>query len=189
MAIKDDGLAIEDDESAAGIDKRMDVDDGSDARANNQSDARLDNRPDMGLIIIITGDIRANLINNFNNGVFVVALTELSRIIPDKYVIDSPVWIFVNVINNLFGDLSPLLMALSFPPLLLPLPAPTTGNSGNISTTFIYYMLIYIQDLVSSQWFYPLLSSFSICLSQLLTIPIIFSQLSLTTYLFVHRIF
>ncbi len=161
------------------MDDRLDA-----ARSSNQSDS---NRPDANLIFTTTGDIRVDLIKDFNNGVPLVVSVESSRIVSDKHVIDFPARILANVINNPFGDLSALSMALTSSPLFPSLPAP--GNSGNILTTFIYYMLICIQDLVPFQWPYLLLSSFLHCLLQTLAIPIIFPQLSLTIYLFVCRIF
>lgn len=96
------------------------------------------------------GNIKVDLIKDFTNGVLVVVSAKLFRIVLDKHTIDSSARILANVINNLFKDLSPLLMALLFSLLLLFLPAPTTGNSCNISTTFTYYILIYIQDLIPS---------------------------------------
>lgn len=142
LATRDDGLAADNNRSAIEIDKRIDVDDGSDTRANNQSDS---NRPDADWTI---GDIRADLIQDFNNGILLVFLAKLSRIIFNKHPMDSPIRILTNVINNPFRDMSPLSMALPYSPLLLSLPAP--GNSGNIPTTIIYSMLIYTQDLVPS---------------------------------------
>ncbi len=135
-----------------------------------------------------TGDIRTELIKDFNNGVPVVVLFVLSCIIPDNYVIDFSAQILADVIKNLFRDLSPLLMALPSSPLFPSLPALTTNNCGNIPTTFIYYMLICIQDLVLSRWPYFFLPSFSLCLLQLLAIPVIFLQLSFTIGLFVFSI-
>ncbi len=139
-AAGDDGSAADDDGSAVRIGKKMDVDDGSDARASNQLDG---NKPDADLT---TGDIRADLIQDFNNGVPLVVSAESSRIVLDKHAMDSPARILADVINNLFGDLSPLLMALPSSPLLPFLSA--LDNSGNIPTTFIYYMLICMQDLI-----------------------------------------
>lgn len=55
-----------------------------------------------------TGDIRVDLIKNFNNGVPIIFLAELSRIIPDKHVMDFSAQILADVINNPFGDLSHL---------------------------------------------------------------------------------
>ncbi len=184
LAVGDDGSAADDDRLAVGIGKKMDVDDGSDARAGNQSDGR---RPDADLILTTTGDIRTDLIKDFNNSVPLIVLAESSRIVPDKYAMDSPARILADVINNTFGDLSPLLMDLPSSPLFPSLLAP--ANSGNIPTTFIYYMLICMQDLVPSRWPYLPLPSFLICLLQPLAIPVIFPQLSLTICLFVYRIF
>lgn len=95
------------------------------------------------------GDIRVDLIKIFNNGVLLVVLAKSSCIVSDKYAMDFPTQILANVINNLFRDLSSLLMALLSSFLFLSLPAP--GNSGYILITFIYYMLICIQDLIFSQ--------------------------------------
>lgn len=145
--VVEDGLAAEDDGSVAGDDGSA-VDD--DASAANQADAGPGNEPDADLIMTITGNIRADLMKDFNNGVPLVVSDKLSHIVPDKHVIDSSAQILANVINNLFGNLSPLLMALPSSLLLPSLPTSTTGNFGNISTTFIYYMLICIQDLIFS---------------------------------------
>lgn len=79
-------------------------------------------------------------------------------------------------------------MILSSFPLLFSLPISTIGNSDNILITFIYYILICILDLVPSQWPYLFLSSFPFCLSQRLTILIIFLQLLFTISLFICRI-
>ncbi len=184
LAAGDDGSPADDDGLAVRIDKRIDVDDELGARAGNQLDS---NRPDADLILTTMGDIRADLIKDFNNSVLPVVSVESSCIVLDKYVIDSPARILANVINNPFGDLSSLSMALPSSPLLPSLPAP--GNSDNIPTTFIYYMLICMQDLVPSRWPYLPLPSFLFCLLQPLAIPVIFSQFSLTIYLFVCRIF
>lgn len=109
LAIRDDGLAARDDRSAtdddglvAKIDKKMDVDDRLDTRASNQLNG---NRSDVDLIITITGDIKADLIKDLNNGVLVVVSAKLSRIVPDKHAMNSPIRILADIINNLFGDL------------------------------------------------------------------------------------
>lgn len=86
----------------------MDVNERSDAWASDQVDVKPGNRPDMNLIMDNAGqrnakdtsDIRVDLINDFNNGVFLVVLAKLSYIIPDKHVIDSSARIFTDVINN-----------------------------------------------------------------------------------------
>ncbi len=159
-AAGDDGLAADDDGSAVGIDKRMDVNDGSDTQAIYQLDG---NRLDADLILTTTGDIRADLIQDFNNGVSLVVLAKSSRIVPDKHAMDSPTRILTNVINNLFGDLFLLSMALVSSPFVPFLPTP--GNSGNILTTFINYMLICMQDFVPSRWPYLPLPPFSFACS------------------------
>lgn len=144
LTIGDDGLFVDNDELVAGISKKIDVDDGSDTWVGNQADARPGNELNADLIMIITGDIRANLIKDFNIGVLVVVLAELSHIVPNKHAIDSSAQIFANVINILFGNLSLLWITLPSSLLFAPLLAPTTSNSGNIPTIFIYYMLICI---------------------------------------------
>lgn len=144
LAIGDDRSAVDNDKLAAGIGKRIDVDNESEIQTSNQSDAGLGNRLDADLIMTTTGDIRADLIKNFNNGVPIVVLVKLSRIVPDKHAMDFPTWILANVINNPLRDLFPLLMALSSYLFLSSLPTSTTDNSGNIPTTFIYYIFIYI---------------------------------------------
>lgn len=98
-----------------------------------------------------TSDMKANLIKDYNNGVLIVILTKLSHIIPDKHAIDSSARILANIINNCFRDLFPFSMALLFSPLLPSLAVPTTDNFGNTLITFTYYMLICMQDLVSSR--------------------------------------
>ncbi len=147
--VVDDGLAAGDDGSAVGDDGSAADDDGS--AADNDGSAANDDESAVGIgkrMDTTTGDIRTDLIKDFNNGVPLVVSTELSCIVPDKHAMDSPARILAEVINNPFEDISPLSMALSFSPLPPPLPA--SGNSGNIPTTFIYYMLICMQDLVPS---------------------------------------
>ncbi len=115
-----------------------------DAEPDNEPEAESGNGPDADLIMITTGDIRVDLIKDFNNGVSVVVLAKLSCIVLVKHTMDSLGRILTNVINNSFGDLSPLLMALPSFLLLSLLPTPTTSNFSNIPTIFIYYMLIHI---------------------------------------------
>ncbi len=167
LVVDNDGLAIE-------IGKRTDIDDGSDTQANNPADGGHGNRLDVDLIMIITGNIRTDLIKDFNNNISVVVFSNSSHIVSDKHAIDFSPQIFANVINNLFNNFSPLLIVLFSSLFLLSLPAPTTRNSGNISTTFIYYMLICIQDLIPSQQPSFVFTSFLLCLSQPLAIPVIF---------------
>ncbi len=119
----------------------MDVDNRSDAQVSNQSDG---NGLDADLIMMTTGNIRTNQIKDFNNGVLVIVSPKLSCIVLDKYPIDSPAQILVNIINNTFGDLSPLSIALPSSLCLLFFPTLTTGNYSNIPTIFIYYILIYM---------------------------------------------
>lgn len=189
LAVGDYGFSVDNDKLAAKIGKKMDVDDKSNSQAGNQVDIRTSNRPNADLIMITIVDIKADLIKDFNNGVLVVVLTELSYIIPDKYAIYSSAWILDNIIHNLFGNLSPFLMALSFSPLLFPLFTLITSNFGNLSTIFIYYMLICIQDFVPFQWLYFLLFLFPLCLLQPPAIPIIFPRLFFTICLFICNIF
>lgn len=141
IAIKDDGLT-------AG-DNRLTVDNvGS---ITNQTDARLGNKLDADLIMMSISNIRVDLIKVFNNGVFLIILDKLFCIISDKHVRDFSSRIFADVINNLFEDMFPLFIALFCSSLFLFLPASTTSNFGNIPTTFIYYMLICMQNLVFSR--------------------------------------
>lgn len=141
MAAKDDRLAAENDRLAVDVD----------GLATNQADVGPRNQLNTDLIMTTTSDIRVDPIKNFNNGALVVVSDKLSRIVTDKYAIDYSAWILVNIINNLFADLSPFSMALLSFPFLSSLLASTTGNFGNILTaTFIYYMLISMPDLVLS---------------------------------------
>lgn len=86
-AAGDNGSAADNDGSAIKISKRMDVDDGLDAQASNQLDG---NRQDADLILTTMGDIRADLIKDFNNIVLLVVSAKSSRIVPDKHAMDSP---------------------------------------------------------------------------------------------------
>ncbi len=96
------------------------------------------------------GDIKTDLIKDFNNSVPVVVSAKLSYIILDKNTIDSSARILANIINNFFRNLSPFLMVLSSSSLLTFLPSLTTDNSDKILITFTYYMLICIWDFISS---------------------------------------
>lgn len=49
LAARDHGLFVGNNKSAAKIGKKTDVNDGLNARAGNQVDARPDNKPDVGL--------------------------------------------------------------------------------------------------------------------------------------------
>lgn len=146
--VVDDGLTARDDGLAA-RDNGLAVD--NDGSVVNQGDAGPGNGPDADLIMTTTIDIRADLIQDFNNGVSIVILARLSCIVPNKHAMDSSARIFADVINNLFRDMSPFSMTLPSSLLLFSLPASTTSNSGNIPTTFIYYILICMENLVSSQ--------------------------------------
>lgn len=146
--VVDNRLAAEDNRSAAGDDGLAIDNNGS---AANQANVGPGNELDTDLIMTTIGDIRVDLIKDFNNGIPLVLSDKLSRMIPDKNIIDSSARIFADVINNLFENMSPFLIVLPSSSLLLSLPASTTGNSGNISITFIYYMLICMQDLVFSR--------------------------------------
>lgn len=163
--IRNDGLAVDNDRLVARIGKKTDIDNESNTRVGNQADAGPGNGPDADLIITTTGDIKVDLIKNFNNGVLVVVLAKLSCIILDKLVMDFSARIFTNIINNLFRDLFPFSKIISSFSLLPFLSTPTTGNFDNILTTFIYYMLIYMQDFVPSQWLYLPLPFFPLCLT------------------------
>lgn len=146
----DNRLAVGDNGSTTRINKKTDVDNRLNAQAGNQADAGSGNRSDADLIlnnagqqdVEDTGYIRADLIKNFNNGVPIIVSAKLSRIVPDKYIMDFSAWILADVINNPFGDLSPFSMALPSFLSLLSLPTLTTGNLSNILTTFRYYKLI-----------------------------------------------
>lgn len=156
---EDDESAIDDDGLAVGIGKRMDVDDGSNNRTGNQANAGPDigenvgvgsldsgsgNGLDADLIIDNAGqrdvedigDIRDDLIKDFNNSISVVVLAKLSYIVLNKHVIDSSARILANVINNLFENLSPFSIALPSSPRLSSLPylhTSLTFNSNNTS--------------------------------------------------------
>lgn len=143
LAARDNVLAVDNNGLTARIGKRTDINNRLDVQAGNQADTRLGNRPDTDLIMTTTDDIRADLIKNFNNNILILVSAKLSCIVLNKHSIDSSIRILANVINHLFENLTPLLLALSFSPFFLSLPALTTySNFGNISTTFIYYILI-----------------------------------------------
>ena len=101
--------------------------------------------------MMTTGNIKANLIKDFNNNIPIIVLAKIFCIILDKHTIDSSARILSNIINNLFGDLFLFLIALPSFLFLSFLLALTNGNSDNILTIFIYYILIYIQDFVPFQ--------------------------------------
>lgn len=86
LAVRDDRLAIDNDKSAVGIDKKMEIDDRSDIWVGNQLDGNI---PNLDLILTIMGDIKANLIKDFNNSVPLVVSAKSSCIVLDKHAIDS----------------------------------------------------------------------------------------------------
>ncbi len=84
LVVVDDGLATGDDGLAADNDGLAADDDGS-AADNDRSAVGIGKRMDM-----MTGNIRVDLIKDFNNGVPLVVSAKSSRIVPDKHAMDSP---------------------------------------------------------------------------------------------------